>query len=220
MSRRPPWRFVLVRHGETEWNKKGIYRGRADVPLNARGRAQARAAGKALSGIRDAAVFASPLGRTVETAGLIRKSVKGASFAVEPGLQELDRGAWQGLTRAQARRRYPRIYEAWYHQPSRARFPGGESLRAVQRRARAAFERLRQDCRSETAVIVSHNVVLRALICSLLDLPLDRFQSFELSPGSVTELVFEFGRYALRRLNDRCHLAQIEDVSQLLLSAD
>lgn len=220
MSRRPPWRFILVRHGETEWNKKGVYRGRADIPLNAHGRSQALAAGKALSGIANAAIYASPLGRTVETAGLIRKSMSASSFAIEPGLQELDRGAWQGLTRAQARRRYPRVYEAWHHQPSRARFPEGESLRSVQRRALAAFERLRRDCRSETAVIVSHNVVLRALLCGLLDLPLDRFQSFELSPGSVTELVFESGRFVLRRLNDRCHLARLEDVARPLSGAD
>lgn len=202
-------RFILVRHGETEWNRNGVFRGRADIPLNEHGRRQAAAAGKALTGVRVAAIYASPLGRTVETAKSIQRAVGVRKFVIEPGLNELDRGVWQGLTRRQAQRRYPKIYDAWYHHPAQARFPKGESLRGVQRRVRAAFARIQRGCPGETTVIVSHNVVLRALLCSLLEIPLDRFQSFELSPASISEVSFEFGHYAIRGLNDTCHLARL-----------
>lgn len=60
------------------------------------------------------------------------------------------------------------------------------------------------------AIIVSHNVVLRALLCSLLDISLDRFQSFDLSPASISEVALEFGHYTIRSLNDRCHLARFK----------
>lgn len=125
-------RFIFVRHGETEWNRKGVFRGRADIPLNERGRRQAAAAGKALAGARAAAIYASPLGRTVETAKIIQQAIRAPRLLIEDGLNELDRGVWQGLTRAQAKRRYAAVYRTWYEEPSKAAFPEGESLRAVQ----------------------------------------------------------------------------------------
>lgn len=202
-------RFILVRHGETEWNRKGVFRGRADVALNEMGRRQAAAAGRALSGLDIRRIYASPLLRAVETASLIGRRRPQARVLIEAGLNELDRGVWQGLTRAQAKRRYPAVYRTWYDHPEKAGFPEGETLRAVQRRAVEAFERIRFSCPQELAVIVSHNVVLRALLCGVLDIGLDRFQRFDLEPASISELVYEHGRLKVVRLNDRCHLASM-----------
>ncbi len=213
-------RFIFVRHGETESNRRFVFRGRAEIPLNERGRRQAAAAGKSLVGIRVAAIYASPLGRTVETAQAIQKAIGCRKLVIEEGLNELDRGVWQGLTRAQAKRRYPKIYEAWYQHPAQASFPQGESLRGAQRRIRAAFDRIQRTCPRETAIVVSHTVVLRALLCSLLEISLNRLQSFDLSPASISKVDYEFGHYMIRSLNDCCHLVTLDEDSGAARRAD
>ncbi len=199
-------RFFLIRHGETEWNAKGIIRGISDVPLSAKGRAEAEALAGRLRGVPLASVHTSRLARARETAAILLNA-RGASLPLEidEGLTDIDRGRWEGLTRDQARSRWPEIYDLWFSRPQETVFPDGESLLQVQDRARRAFDRIAGLAAGDTAV-VTHHVVIRALLCSLLGLDLSRFRRFEAFPASISELRHEHGAWTLFGLNDVGHL--------------
>src|SRR5207249_3229147 len=123
-------RFILIRHGETDWNKEDRFRGRSDVSLNRNGQRQAQAMAAHLADEKIAAVYASPLPRALETA---------APLAAEHHLQvessadllDIDYGSWEGLSREEARNKSPELYETWIKAPGRVRFPGGESTRQI-----------------------------------------------------------------------------------------
>jgi len=98
-------RIILVRHGQTEWNRIERFRGRADVPLNGTGIAQAEATGRRLARLaKPAAVYSSPLSRAVVTAGKIARP-HGLSVQATDGLIDIDYGKWQGLTPRQVEER-------------------------------------------------------------------------------------------------------------------
>ena len=104
--------IVLVRHGETDWNRDNRFQGHADPPLNDSGRAQARALAGELKGRGLAAVYTSPLRRASETA-----SILGAELGLEPiadaSLMEVDVGSWSGLTRTEVEERFPAGFARW-----------------------------------------------------------------------------------------------------------
>jgi broad specificity phosphatase PhoE len=100
--------LLLVRHGETDWNRQGRWQGHADRPLTAEGRSQAAAAGAALALLRPAAVYASDLERARLTAEPLA-SLAGLELRVRPDLREIDVGSWSGLTAAEIRATGPRV---------------------------------------------------------------------------------------------------------------
>jgi probable phosphoglycerate mutase len=102
-------RLLLVRHGETEWNREERFRGRADIPLNAKGLAQAEATARCIaSRYQPAAVYASPLSRAVQTAEAIARRFS-LPVQVHAGLADIDYGQWQGLSPDEVRARWPRL---------------------------------------------------------------------------------------------------------------
>jgi probable phosphoglycerate mutase len=98
-------RVLLVRHGQSEWNALGRWQGQADPPLSDLGRAQARAAARALGTVD--AIFASDLQRAAETAAIIAQELGVGPVVLDPDLRERDAGEWSGLTRAEIEERYP-----------------------------------------------------------------------------------------------------------------
>lgn len=202
-------RIYLIRHGETQWNKEGIFRGLSDVPLNESGKAHARALGRYFSHIPLQAIYASRLSRAMDTAQAIANGQKRAhSVFAEEGFVDIHRGTWEGLKHRQAERRYPKLYRQWFKTPQAVKFPGGNSLNDVQRAARAALDRIHHQRRKGDVAIVSHHIVIRALLCSLLDLKLSHFRRFEVFPGSISEMRYEYGHWVLYGLNDISHLGK------------
>ena len=109
--------IILVRHGQTEWNRIERFRGRADVPLNETGLAQAEATGRRVAQTwQPMAIYTSPLSRSIKTAQAIAKHFS-LPVQIHPGLADIDYGAWQGLTPDEARQRWPEQIEYWYHKP-------------------------------------------------------------------------------------------------------
>lgn len=128
-------RIILVRHGQTEWNRIERFRGRADVPLNETGLAQAEAAGERVAQTwQPVAVYTSPLSRSVKTAQAIAKHFN-LPVQIHPGLADIDYGEWQGLTPEEASQRWPEQIDAWYQHPEQAQIPGGETLADLRQRA-------------------------------------------------------------------------------------
>lgn len=159
--------LLLVRHGETDWNREPARcQGWAAVGLNARGREQARELGRALAGRGVARVVTSHLRRARETATLIRELLPGEPpLVVDPRLAETNRGDWEGRLFAEIMAEEPEAWRAYRERPAGFRFPGGESLAEQQYRVLAC---LRDCARLEGAsLLVTHGGCIRLVRCFL-----------------------------------------------------
>ena len=206
---------VLVRHGQTEWNRVERVRGRADVPLNEMGLAQAEATGRRVAaGWQPDAVYSSPLSRAINTARAIAKHFHLAA-QVHQGLADIDYGEWQGLTPDEAKAGWPDTYDAWINAPDQARIPGGETLCNVRARGMAAVEELAARHAAHTIVLVGHTVINRAILLGVLGLHNSRF--WKLPQDTCAINVFEFDAQArdavMVSLNDTCHLRHLNGAS-------
>lgn len=199
--------IILVRHGQTEWNRVERFRGRVDVPLNEAGLAQAEAAGRRIAAEwRPAAVYSSPLSRATQTAEAIARPLN-LPVEMAPGLVDIDYGQWQGRTPDEAREQWPQIVDRWYNRPPSVRIPGGETLAEVQARAMAAVRELSARHPGQTIVLVSHTVVNRAILLGVMGAGLDRFWELRQDNGAINVLEVEGERCTLVAMNDTCHLA-------------
>ena len=198
--------IILVRHGQTEWNRVERFRGRADVPLNETGLAQAEATGRRVaSAWQPTAVYSSPLSRATETAEAIAGHFD-LPVQVHPGLADIDYGQWQGLSPEIARQRWPEEIDAWYHRPNQARIPGGETLDELRQRAMATLNELATRHPGQTIVLVGHTVINRIILLGVLGLGNERFWHLRQDTCAVNVIEVEAGDYTLASMNDTCHL--------------
>jgi phosphoserine phosphatase len=200
-------RIILVRHGHVDWLAPERFRGRAELPLSDLGRRQARAAADFITASwKPEAVYTSPLGRCRETGAPI-----GAPFRLEPqpveGLADIDYGEWQGLTREEAKQRWPDEIELWFRTPHLAVIPGGETPAAVFSRASAALRDVLRNNPDETVVLVGHDSVNRVLLLFALELPLSRYWHLRQDPCGVSELLFDNGSFVIGSINQTQHLS-------------
>ena len=204
-------RIVLVRHGQTEWNRVERFRGRADVPLNVTGLAQAKATGQRVaSEWQPAAIYASPLSRAVKTAEAIAKHFS-LPVQIHPGIADIDYGQWQGLTPNEVKARWPEIHHAWYNAPHTARIPGGETLDDLRVRGMVAVNELAARHVGQTIVLVGHTVINRVILLGVLGLGNDRFWRLQQDTCAVNvfEADAQAGDFTLVSLNDTCHLGSM-----------
>ena len=160
-------RVVLLRHGRTEWNATGRFQGQMDSPLDGIGLAQAAAAGVAIVPMEPDAIVASDLSRTADTAAAVSAEV-GVPVSLDKRLREIHLGEWQGLTRAEARSRFPDEYASW-QAGSDERRGGGETYAEVgARAAECVTEWLDTLGPGATLVAVTHGGTARATIGTLL----------------------------------------------------
>jgi probable phosphoglycerate mutase len=160
-------RVFLARHGATTLSVEDRFAGVTDVDLSAAGRRQAASLGERLSGEPIAAVYASPLKRTMETAAIAAAAHELAPQA-EAGLREIDHGRWEGLLRSEAEQRFPQEYAAWEADPFTFALEGGEAGLQVLARALPVLRRIVFDHPNATVLVVSHKATIRLLVSSLL----------------------------------------------------
>ena len=199
-------RLYLIRHGETESNRLGLALGQRDVALNERGLWQADRLGRALTGIPLAAVYSSPLRRTLDTARAVA-APHDLAVEIEERLIEMDIGEADGLTFAEVRKRYPRLLEAWGGEdgPSHP-MPGGERLVDVQQRAWSAVNDLAARHADEEVAAVTHNFVILSVLARVLGIELAQFRRLRHSVGAIAVLDLGPRQTIVVRLNDTCHL--------------
>ena len=200
-------RIILVRHGHVDWLAPERFRGRAELPLSDLGRRQARAAADFIAASwKLDAVYTSPLGRCRETGAVIAAPYH---LELQPidGLADIDYGEWQGLTRGQAKERWPDETELWFRAPHFAAIPGGETLAAVLSRATAALRDIMRRHPDGTVVLVGHDSINRVLLLFVLQLPLSRYWHLRQDPCGVNELLFENGSFMIVAINQTQHLA-------------
>lgn len=208
-------KVILIRHGETDWNKEQVFRGKIDVPLNRCGLAQARCVRQALEGEAIDVLCASPLARAVDTARVLAEG-RNRDIRVEEGFSDIDFGSWQGLSHRQVKEQFPDLYATWMTDPHLVTFPRGETLLKVQQRSIAALERTIDSNSGKSVAIVSHRVVNKVILCTVLGLDLSRFWHVKQDTCAINRFEYDAGSYYLTLLNDTCHLkgvvgASVED---------
>lgn len=195
-------KLLLVRHGETQWNKSDRFQGQYDIALNRRGLAQARQTARALAKEACSAVYSSPLIRTMQVAREIAQPA-GLPVVEVDSLKELDLGELEGVTGEEMRSGWPQVYDTWRDNPAKAVMPNGESLVELQERAWAAFQGLEGAHRDQdTVVMVSHNFTIRTIICRLLGIPLENFHCMSLHLSSISRV--DATRWGRRLVSYNC----------------
>ncbi len=174
--------LILVRHGVTDWNEQGRLLGRSEVPLNQRGRAQAKAAGEALDALKPARLLSSPQRRTMQTAEEIG-AICGLEVEADERLAEIWLRGWQGKTFADLHDD-PDVH-AYLKDPFHT-CDEIEPFVSVQERIRSLMTQFRQEQEASPVVVVSHGDPLRVVVAEAIGLAPGNFRGFSLDNGSVT----------------------------------
>ncbi len=199
-------RLLLVRHGETEWNRSGRYQGRSDIDLSAIGIQQAETLKKCLVKERLDAIYSSDLKRAVHTAQIIA-SGHNPELVTCKEMRELDFGEFEGLTFEEIKQRYPRS-NWWTTQDPQEKPPDGESVSQLTDRVSPFASKLRRYTDEETILVVAHGGSLRALLCLLLGFGLEHWWQFRLDSASLTVVETYSDVVVLSLLNGLCHLGK------------
>ena len=156
-----PTTIVLVRHGETDWNRDGRFQGHADPPLDDAGRAQARELAEQLATESLTALYTSPLRRAHETAHLLASAL-GLDVHVSDALMEVDVGSWSGLTRAEIEARFPAGFQRWLDYGHG--WDDGETYDELGQRVAEGLRRIAQAHPNERVLAVTHGGPIRSAL--------------------------------------------------------
>jgi alpha-ribazole phosphatase len=201
-------RFVLIRHGESVWNSERRIQGSLDPELSRRGRRQTELLVSHLETLMPhpvAAIYASPLRRAAQTAGQIAGTLH-LPVIHDPDLREMFLGTWEGKTDAEIRAAFPGRYERWLEDPLAFPAPGGEELRAFERRVVGAIQRMQRDHPGADLMVVSHGGVIKALLCFALGLPVRHLFRLKQDNTAVNRIQLDGQTRRVLLLNDTCHL--------------
>ncbi|NIM05380.1 MAG: histidine phosphatase family protein [Armatimonadetes bacterium] len=198
-------KFLVIRHGETQWNREMIFRGRQDIPLSEKGCEQARRLTESLSTEPIAAVYSSPLSRAADTAAAIA-SGRNVEVCLREELIDMNFGEWEGLAVNEVRERYPKEFDHWARSPEEAVPPGGEGLSAIRARVREGLEEWSQRHPEETLALITHRVVCKVILCEALGLSNSAFWKIQQDVCALNAITVEDSRYVVLKMNDTCHL--------------
>jgi broad specificity phosphatase PhoE len=200
-------KIILVRHGETEWNKQHRIQGsNSDNPLNEAGLRQAGHLALYLKDEKIEAVYSSPLQRAMRTAQAIAE-YHGLEVVPLSPLKEIDMGELEGILSAGLKLRFDEFICRSGEDRQPDRIPGGESVCDVQKRAWEAMKNIARRHPGATVAAVTHYFVIMAVVCQVLNLPLAHLVRLKLDPGSITAFTLDGNTYPrLELFNERCHL--------------
>jgi phosphoserine phosphatase len=207
-------KILLVRHGHVAGISPERFRGRANLPLTAKGRHQAELTAQRISATwRPSAIYASPLSRCQDTGAAI-----GRPFGLTPvsfeGLVDIDYGEWQGLTPDEAKARWPWEVDLWYRAPDQAKIPGGETLQQVQMRIAAALQTVCAAHPEDTVVLVGHDSVNRVILLHALDTSLAQYWRIRQHPCAINQIEFGDNGFVIASMNQTDHLRETETASR------
>lgn len=197
-------RLLLIRHGESEWNKEGRIQGFSDCDLSELGREQAKRLRERLDLEHVDAVYASTSTRAADTARI----AVGHRLTVElrANLREINLGVWEGAEAAALKAEQPVETRKWFETPSKVRIEGAERLREFRRRVTTELDAIRERHPDSGILVFTHGGVICTYLTSLLGLKLDDMWRFKIRNGSITKLIFPMNRPRIEVLNDVSHL--------------
>lgn len=202
--------ILLIRHGETAWNREEIFRGRADVALNETGLKQAQLLAEYLKDEKIAEIYSSPLKRALQTAEKIA-SYQNLEVNISNELNDFDFGLWQGLPLDQVKKEFPDIFDKWRNYPHLVKIPGAENLEEVRRRALSLVNKVINRNQGIIAM-VSHRVINKVLICALLGLDNSHFWNISVETCGITTFNYENNHFVLVRHNDTSFLSSLKGI--------
>ncbi len=164
-------RLILVRHGETNWNKDCRFQGQIDIPLNENGKKQAAAAEIFLKDFEINRAFTSSMSRPKETAEIILRSHQQIELKQKPELIEIGHGLWEGKLEEEIKGTWPDLLESWQNKPEKVQMPEGENIHDVWNRSTKCWAEICNSLKEkETALVVAHDAVNKTILCYLLGL--------------------------------------------------
>jgi len=202
--------LIFVRHGETDWSRttEHRFRGRIDIPLNAKGVQQAKAVSRRLANEDISVIYSSPFKRAWNTAKEIAE-LHNLPVTSHQGFIDLNFGDWQEQLHSELAKTEPELYNRWLNEPHTMTFPNGESLAAVRERIEHAIPELVIKHENETIVITTHGAVLRVIHCLLHHVGNDNYWKFNMDNCAITIARSEHGKYSILAENDNSHLSKL-----------
>ena len=205
----PNTRIFLIRHGATVLTAEDRFAGATDVPLSDEGREQVRHLARRLGGQAISAIYASPLGRTLETARILAEP-HGIPVQARDGLREISHGRWEQMTRREVEAQFPDEAAAWDEDPYTFAPQGGESGLAVTARALPVLIEIVRAHPAANVLVVSHKATIRLLLSSLLGFDPRRYRdNLDQLPAALNIVDFKDPAHArLTLFNDTSHYAE------------
>jgi broad specificity phosphatase PhoE len=199
-------KLILIRHGETEWNKQRRIQGcRSDTRLSPKGLEEADRLAAVLRKERIDAIYASPMKRASETAQIIAEACK-LPVNVFNELREIDAGELDGLFERELAGPYETAWKEFRNGNASTPLPGGESLQDLQKRTSWVVDRMLEKHVDGTVVVVAHLLANLAVVCRVLGIDLSQIARLKQAPASITILELTTQGNSLILLNDTCHL--------------
>jgi broad specificity phosphatase PhoE len=208
--------ILLIRHGNTKFNKEKIFRGHTDIPLDDAGLDQAEKTGKLLSNINISNIYCSPLSRAVQTAKKISANQKKPVEVIEEkGFLDLSFGDWEGKSFEEAQDEYPEIYNTWVRTPHLTNIPGGETLTQAKERSWKALNGIVEGYKGKDGLqifaVVSHRVINKLIINSILGLDESKFWQIKQDPCCINIFEYHYENYFVSKINHSSHIYDIKE---------
>lgn len=182
--------FLLVRHGETDWNIEGRWQGQIDVPLNEKGIEQSRRIAKTFRYKKIDRIYSSDLSRAYDTAQAIER-ITGIKVEIDARLREIHQGEWQGLLVSEIQERYRHEFEQRIEDPLGVAPPGGETARQVQERVLEFIHEVTAKYPQNTIAVVSHGFTIAVIVANVRMLPIETVWDLIPQNGETIEIVIE-----------------------------
>ncbi|TMB77978.1 MAG: histidine phosphatase family protein [Chloroflexi bacterium] len=200
-----PARLVLIRHGQSTWNRDHRIQGQLDPPLSDEGRRQAELLGGRLAERRFVGFYASDLKRALETAQVI-----GRVIGIEPepahALREIFLGEWEGLRTEEIAARFPEAWAAWVEEPDWDVVPGGEGAALFDARVGAALDEIVKRHQHGDILLVTHGGVIQIALHRVVGRPSGGLWPFRIQNASISLIEQRNGRMVIGGVNDVAHL--------------
>ncbi len=204
----PELELILVRHGETDWNRERFYRGREDVPLNANGIAQAELTAEALKERVFEAIYSSPLKRSMVTAKRIALPHQ-IDVREKWDLIDVDFGVWAGMSEEQVKAKWSKDYERWLKNPANMKFLNGESMKKAWKRVNSALREIIFLHGTGSVVIVSHRLPIKMMTAYMLHKKPKELAGIKHDPCAISVFKVDDRMTTPMKLNDSSHLAKL-----------
>ncbi len=198
-------KFILFRHGQTEWNVGERFRGHADLSLNETGLGQAQRIADRLKNESLAAIYSSPLRRARQTAQPLADALR-IQVQTHEGLNDINFGALEGMTIEEAKQAFPEVAVMWLSRPGHVKFPKGDSLKKVRTRIQEMLDELSLKHDGQTIALVSHKVVCGAMLCAVLGLDVDALWQIQQDVACINRFDKRELGWVVTLVNDVDHL--------------
>lgn len=202
-------RMIIVRHGESEWNRIHRYQGQLDAPLSELGLRQADALAERLKHEQFGTIYTSRLQRAALTAEAIANHHPTVDLVYDDALLEIDHGDWQGRFAHEIAETFAEGLAEWRQHPTRAQMPGGESFSNILKRTLDFKERTCARHRDQTVLISTHDVVVKILVADALGMDMDRINRIWVTNASISVIEYGDDLPYLVSLSEACHLGQL-----------